>query len=179
MDVEDLPLERPVIEFLQAQRPTRVVVFLRSKSPLYSLEPGEITTRVCRTLGIDPGESRAKLMTIWIWHRLTIYAFDLWYDAYDWATAHHKVDLPVLLVDYGRRMSYVKIAGRELRDRANDHVARQHEQHGWDAKPPYLQDQTGPVAPTYGNPRCVEVVGEDGTVRRAVKTPPPGSASAS
>ncbi|RKK76936.1 hypothetical protein BFJ68_g18008 [Fusarium oxysporum] len=165
-----------VTDMLQNQNPTRVVVFLRKKSPFYSLSRDEVMVKACGSLGIDQVKSRAKLLTIWKCDRLTIFAFDLWYDDYDWATAHHKVDLPVLLVDYGKR-SYVKVAGHEFQDEVNTFVARQHELHGWDAKPPYFQDQTGPEVPTYGNPRCVMVVGEDGTTRRAVKTPPPGSTS--
>ncbi|RKK73781.1 hypothetical protein BFJ70_g17599 [Fusarium oxysporum] len=176
MELQELPLERRVTDMLQNQNPTRVVVFLRKKSPFYSLSRDEVMVKACGSLGIDQVKSRAKLLTIWKCDRLTIFAFDLWYDDYDWATAHHKVDLPVLLVDYGKR-SYVKVAGHEFQDEVNTFVARQHELHGWDAKPPYFQDQTGPEVPTYGNPRCVMVVGEDGTTRRAVKTPPPGSTS--
>ncbi|KAF5024697.1 hypothetical protein F66182_3226 [Fusarium sp. NRRL 66182] len=174
MELQELPLERRVTDMLQNQNPTRVVVFLRKKSPFYSLERDEVMVKACGSLDIDQVKSRAKLLTIWKCDRLTIFAFDLWYDDYDWATAHHKVDLPVLLIDYGKR-SYVKVAGHEFQDEVNNFVARQHELHGWDAKPPYFQDQTGPEVPTYGNPRCVMVVGEDGTRRRAVKTPPPGS----
>ncbi|KAH7464057.1 hypothetical protein FOMA001_g17894 [Fusarium oxysporum f. sp. matthiolae] len=176
MELQELPLERRVTDMLQNQNPTRVVVFLRKKSPFYSLSRDEVMVKACGSLGIDQVKSRAKLLTIWKCDRLTIFAFDLWYDDYDWATAHHKVDLPVLLVDYGKR-SYFKVAGHEFQDEVNTFVARQHELHDWDAKPPYFQDQTGPEVPTYGNPRCVMVVGEDGTTRRAVKTPPPGSTS--
>ncbi|KAH7190777.1 hypothetical protein DER44DRAFT_815864 [Fusarium oxysporum] len=153
MELQELPLERRVTDMLQNQNPTRVVVFLRKKSPFYSLSRDEVMVKACGSLGIDQVKSRAKLLTIWKCDRLTIFAFDLWYDDYDWATAHHKVDLPVLLVDYGKR-SYVKVAGHEFQDEVNTFVAR-----------------------TYGNPRCVMVVGEDGTTRRAVKTPPPGSTS--
>ena len=134
--------------------------------------------KACSTLGINPSESRAKLMTIWKVERLTIFAFDVWYDKYDWATAHHKVDLPVLLVDYGKRFSSIKIGGSKFRDDVNSFVASQHECHGWDAKPPYFQDQTAPGVPTYKSPRCMKMVGKDGVIRRAVKTPPPGSTSA-
>ncbi|KFH42701.1 hypothetical protein ACRE_065530 [Hapsidospora chrysogenum ATCC 11550] len=113
-------------------------------------------TKACRTLGIDPVASGAELMTIYKWDRLTIFVFKVPYDGYDWATAHHKVDLPVILVDYGKRLSLVKLCGQEFCDEVNQFVARQHELHGWDAKPPYLQDHTLPgVVPTYPNPRCV------------------------
>lgn len=157
----------------------RIAVFLRKKSPKYHLGNNEVLAEACCTLGIDPEASRAKLMTIYKWDRLTIFVFNVWYDDYDWATAHHKVDLPVVLVDYGKRMSCVKVCSQEFCDEVNHFVARQHELHGWDAKPPYLQDTTLPgVVPTYPNPRCVTLEGQDGIARRQVKTPPPGSASA-
>ena len=138
-----------------------------------------MVARACSTLGIGTEESRAKLLTIWKVHRLTIFTFDVWNDGYNWATAHHKVDLPVLLVDYGKRLSYVKVGSQDFRDKVNDFVARQHELHGWGARPPYFQNQTGPGVPTYGNPRSMKMVQEDGTVRRAVATPPPESAGGS
>ncbi|SPQ27197.1 b5aa7e62-8470-40dc-8c8e-b36c82441ea0 [Thermothielavioides terrestris] len=118
-------------------------------------------------------------MTIYKWDRLTIFAFNVWYDDYDWATAHHKVDLPVVLVDYGKKVSTTRVCGQEFRDEVNHFVARQHELHGWDSKPPYLEDHTLPSkVPTYPNPRCVTFVGPDGITRRQIKTPPPGSTSA-
>ncbi|KAL2756518.1 hypothetical protein ACRALDRAFT_2026580 [Sodiomyces alcalophilus JCM 7366] len=167
MTLQDLPLDKHVTDLLQKQNPTRVAVFLRKKSPLYSLENDEVLVKACCTLGIDPVASRAELMTIYKWDRLTIFVFNIWYNDYDWATAHHKVDLPVILVDYGKRMSSVKICSQNFRDEVNHFVARQHELHGWDAKAPYLQDHTllG-VVPTYPNPRCVKLVGPDGIARR-------------
>ncbi|KAF4976770.1 hypothetical protein FZEAL_6603 [Fusarium zealandicum] len=163
---------------LRDRKPTRVAVFLPTKSPLYSIPNNEVVATSCSTLAVDPIESRAKLMTIWKWDRLTIFAFDIWYDRYDWATAHHQVDLPVLHIDYGKRYSSVKVGGQKIRDEVNRFVAKQHECHGWDAKPPYFQDQTGPKVPTYMNPRCRTYAKENGTIERMVKTPPPGSSSA-
>ncbi|RKU44537.1 hypothetical protein DL546_007526 [Coniochaeta pulveracea] len=164
---------------LQKQSPMRIAVFKRKKSPLYSLEDDEVVNRACRTLNIDPVASRAKLMTIYKWDRITIFAFNVWYDDYDWATAHYDVDLPVLLVDYGKRQSCVKVCGKEFCKEVNHFVAGQHELHGWDAKPPYFQDHTIPgVVPTYPNPRCVMLTGPDGVSRRQTKTPPPGSTTA-
>jgi hypothetical protein len=152
----------------------RVAVFLRKKSPLYSLGTDDVVPRACRTLGIDPLASRAELMTICKWDRLTIFVFNLWYDGYEWRTAHHQVDLPVVLVDYGKRLAFAKVCGHEFCDEVSQFVARQHELHGWDAHPPYLQDHTIPgVVPTYPNPRCVKLVGPDRIARRQVKTPPP------
>jgi hypothetical protein len=152
---------------LQEQNPMRIAVFLRKKSPLYSLDDDEVVVKACSTLGIDPVASRAKLMTIYKWDRMTIFAFNVWYDDYDWATAHHKVDLPVLLVDYGKRLSNVKVCSKEFCDEVNQFVARQHTLHGWDAKPPYLQDHTLPgVVPTYPDPRSVNLIGADGIARR-------------
>ncbi|KAG7286692.1 hypothetical protein NEMBOFW57_009003 [Staphylotrichum longicolle] len=179
MAVQDPPLNKRVTEMLQTQHPMRIAVFLRKKSPLYCLENDEVLAKACGTLGIDPVASRAELMTIHKWDRLTIFVFNLWYDDYDWATAHHQVDLPVVLVDYGKRLSSVKVCSQAFRDEVNQFVAKQHELHGWDAKPPYLQDHTLPgVVPTYPNPRCVKIVGPDGIARQSVKTPPPGSTSA-
>lgn len=53
----------------------RIAVLLRKISPLYSLEHDEVVPRACRTLGIDPTASRAELMTILKWERLTIFAY--------------------------------------------------------------------------------------------------------
>ncbi|KAK4034924.1 hypothetical protein C8A01DRAFT_48811 [Parachaetomium inaequale] len=152
---------------LQQQSPLRIAVFMRKKSPLYSLGNDEVLARACSTLGIDPVASRARLMTIYKWDRLTHLRL------------HRVANLPVVLVDYGKRLSCVKACSQEFCDEVNHFVARQHELHGWDAKPPYLQDHTLPgVVPTYPNPRCAKLVGPDGIARRQVKTPPPGSTCA-
>lgn len=147
-------------------------MFLREKSPLYPLEGNEAVARACSTLSVDPADSRAKLLSIWKVYRITIFAFDLWNEAYNWATAHYKTDLPVILIDYGKRLSYVRVGSQGLRDEVNGFVANQHRLHGWDVRPPYFQDQTGPV-PTYLNPRDQGLVQPDGTVRRMQLTPPP------
>lgn len=81
---------------LQKQSPMRIAVFLRKKSPLYPLGNDEVLAKACCTLGIDLVASHAQPMTIYKWDRLAVFVFNVWYDDYDWATPHHKVDLPVL-----------------------------------------------------------------------------------
>jgi hypothetical protein len=89
---------------------------------------------------------------------LTALVFDIFHENYDVSTAHRKVNLPVLLVDYSRRQSYIRIASPEFREFVNDYVARQHNFHGWDRRPPYFEDQTGAEAPKYENPRDTSVL---------------------
>ncbi|KAK3945114.1 hypothetical protein QBC46DRAFT_372821 [Diplogelasinospora grovesii] len=48
--------------------------------------------------------------------------FDVFHDDYDASTAHHKVDLPVLRVDYGRARSHAKVASIQFRGLINDHI---------------------------------------------------------
>ena len=107
----------------------------------------------CSTLDILLEESRYRLLAIQKWERLTVLVFDIFHDDYDLSTAHHLVNLPVLLVDYGKRLSYVRVASPEFREQINVHVAKQHNYNGWSGKPPYFEDQTGPVPPKYCNPR--------------------------
>lgn len=95
------------------------------------------------------------LLAIEKWDRLDILVFDVFHTAYDWSTAHHEVDLPVVLVDCGKRYSSVKVAGPEFRKQVNVAVAREHDLNGWDVRPPYFADQsrTRTQVPTYENPR--------------------------
>ncbi|KAJ2901517.1 hypothetical protein MKZ38_001745 [Zalerion maritima] len=109
MESQEPSIDGRVADVLESRKPTRIAVFLRANSPFSSLQRDDVVPRACSTLGIDPSESRAKLMTVWKVQRLTIFTFDVWYDDYDWATAHRKVNLPVILVDYGKRLSCVKI----------------------------------------------------------------------
>ncbi|KAH8707027.1 hypothetical protein GQ44DRAFT_777594 [Phaeosphaeriaceae sp. PMI808] len=153
MEFEATPLSKPVVDIVQARKPTRVAVFLRRKSSLYPNAYDEVAQKACSTLGVPYNESGHKLLAIQKWQQLTILAFDIFNDDYDASTAHHKVNLPVLLVDYGKRLSYVRIASPELRESINIHVANQHNYNGWDGKPPYFEDQTGSVPPKYYNPR--------------------------
>jgi hypothetical protein len=52
-------------------------------------------------LKVDP-ERSSKLISIQKWPRLTALALDLSHEDYNLREAHHIVNLPVLLVDYGR-----------------------------------------------------------------------------
>ena len=148
-----LTLDQPVISYFDShpQEATRVAVFLRPKSPLFSLSYDKVVRMTCATL--SQPYSKSLFLTIQIWPQLTILIFELYHDAYDWSTAHQPVDLPALLVDYGRKRAYARVAGPETRKLAKQYVAGQHDSHGWDARPPYLQDQTGPTPPRYYNAR--------------------------
>ncbi|KAF2240402.1 hypothetical protein BU26DRAFT_589423 [Trematosphaeria pertusa] len=128
-------------------------VFLRRKSPLYPYAYDEAVQKACSTLDIPHNESCYKLLAIQKWQQLTILVFDIFNDKYDVSTAHHKANLPVLLVDYGKRLSYVRVASPELQERINVHVANQHNFNGWDGELPYFEDQTGSAPPKYDNPR--------------------------
>lgn len=92
---------------LQARSPLRVAVFPRTNSPLYLLEKDELVARACTTLGVDPTESCAKLLTVWKVYRdhLLLRPRN---EGYNWATSYHEVDLTVILVDYGKRLPYVR-----------------------------------------------------------------------
>ncbi|KAF2453044.1 hypothetical protein BDY21DRAFT_145672 [Lineolata rhizophorae] len=116
---------------LQARTPTRVSVFLRKKSPLYSDAYDEVARTASSTLDIPP-PGRCRLLAVQVWPRLTVLVFDAFHDGYDAAAAHHVADLPA---------------------RVNVHVAKQHNYHGWAGQPPYVEDQTGRVPPTYSDPR--------------------------
>lgn len=156
-----LNLEQPVVRYFDhhPRKATRVVVFLRRGSPHFDLPYDEVVRMTCATL--SQPHSSSLLITIQIMHRLTVLAFELYHDAYDWETAHEPVDLPTLFVDYGRRRALARVAARETRKMASEYVAHQHDSHGWCAQPPYLQDQTGPT-PTYYNPR--RMLYEDGYI---------------
>jgi len=127
------------------------VVFLRQKSPLFGLPYDDVVRMTCATL--SQPYLKSLFLTIQIWPQLIILIFEIYHDAYDWSTAHQHVDLPALLVDYGRKRAYARVAGPQTRRLAKQYVAGQHNAHGWNARPPYLQDQTGPTPPTYYNPR--------------------------
>lgn len=107
----------------------------------------------CSILNIPLDESHYKLLAIQKWQQLTIMIFDIFHTGYDPSTAHHKADLPVILIDYGKRLSYARTTSPEFRDRINDHVAHEHNSNGWDGKPPFFQDQTSLVPRTYYFPR--------------------------
>ncbi|KAF4434347.1 hypothetical protein F53441_13691 [Fusarium austroafricanum] len=150
--MEVMTVEQPVIDTLQTRQPTRIAIYLRTKSPLYCLTLDEVVQRTCSTLDVPYDKSR--ILAIQKWTKLTALVFDVFHDEYDVSTAHQKVDLPVLHVDYGRTHSYARVASRQFRETVNNHLATQHNYHGWDCQPPYFEDQTGATPPKYENPRC-------------------------
>ncbi|TRX87784.1 hypothetical protein FHL15_011322 [Xylaria flabelliformis] len=87
--------------------------------------------------------------------KLMVFALDCYHDNYDWATADNPVDLPVILLEYSKTETSVRWVSKEFRFRVNRHVAEQHRLHGWQAFPPYFEDQsrTRNGHPSYRNPR--------------------------
>lgn len=73
---------------------------------------------------------KSRLIAIQKWPKLDVLVFDIFYDNYYLDTAHHKVDLPVLLVDYGKASSVVRKTGYAFSEMINAHVATQHNYHG-------------------------------------------------
>ncbi|KAI0004034.1 hypothetical protein F4779DRAFT_621507 [Xylariaceae sp. FL0662B] len=151
-----ITIEQPAIDLLKTRESARIAVFLRVKSPLYSITHDQVVRNTCSTL--DVPYERSQLVAIQKWPKLDVLVFDVFYDTYDLNTAHHKVHLPVLLVDYGKAHSIVKKASPEFDETVNEHVAKQHNYHGWGAKPPYFEDQTGQNPPKYENPRDVTML---------------------
>ncbi|KAI1313129.1 hypothetical protein F5Y03DRAFT_338126 [Xylaria venustula] len=158
MTSQELLMDQISIDLLATKKPFRLAVFLRTGSPLYSEKtltaPWEgVVTAACSTLKVHKTE--AKLMVVQKVDRMWIFVLDLYHDNYDWATAHNLVELPAILINYGKRRTYIKWVGRELRNRLNKHVAEQHRLHGWGAHPPYFEDQsrTRISHPSYRSPR--------------------------
>ncbi|KAF2175853.1 hypothetical protein K469DRAFT_609373, partial [Zopfia rhizophila CBS 207.26] len=119
-----------VVNIVQARKPTRVAVFLKIKSPLYFNAYNEVVQKAYSTLNIPYNESCYKLFVIQKWQQLTILVFDIFNDDYDVFTVYYKANLPVLLVDYGKRLPYVKVASPELQEHINIYVANQHNYNG-------------------------------------------------
>jgi hypothetical protein len=86
---------QPVVDIVQARKPTRVAIFLRRKSPLYPNAYDEVVQKACSTLDVSYNESCYKLLAIQKWQQLTILVFDIFNNDYDVSTAHHKANLPV------------------------------------------------------------------------------------
>ncbi|KAI0834046.1 hypothetical protein F5Y06DRAFT_180916 [Hypoxylon sp. FL0890] len=146
-----MTVEKSARDLLETRVPARIAVFLRKKSPLYSTTHQQVVFDTCSFLQVPEEESR--LIAIQKWPQLDILVFEIFYDDYDLKTAHHKADLPVLLVDYGKASSVVKTVSSEFREIINKHVASQHNLHGWDAKPPFVEDHTSYGPRRYENPR--------------------------
>ncbi|KAJ8133329.1 hypothetical protein O1611_g297 [Lasiodiplodia mahajangana] len=146
-----ITIEQPTTDLLGTREPARIAVFLRTKSSLYALTHDQVVRNTCTSL--DVPHEKSRLIAIQKWPKLDVLVFDIFYDNYDPNTAHYKVDLPVLLVDYGKASSVARKASHEFSETVNVHVATQHNYHGWNAKPPYFEDQTGHNPPKYENPR--------------------------
>ncbi|KAF2454721.1 hypothetical protein BDY21DRAFT_366119 [Lineolata rhizophorae] len=143
----------PIPTLLEARKAARVAVFVRKSSPLYTISSNEVVKAACSTLKISIDDSHPTLLFIDKCERLDILVFDVFHVGYVPSTAHHEASLPVVLVDCGKRYSVIKAASEEFRKEVNVSIARQHNLNGWDGKPPYTADHTGPKPPTYPNPR--------------------------
>ena len=146
-----------VAECLRERMPTRVAIFVRTKSPLYLCAPDEIVKAACSSLDIASDINKSKLLVVEKWDRLNILVFDIFHEKYDLSTAHQEENLPVILIDFGKRYSVIKAAMKNFEGKVNRGVARHHNLNGWDKTPPYVADHTGTKVPTYPNPRDLSI----------------------
>ncbi|CBX95145.1 predicted protein [Plenodomus lingam JN3] len=112
------------------------------------IPPTPSSRTTCSYLELPPDY---KLLAVQNWSHYTILVFDIFHVAYDASTAHHTVDIPVLLVDSSKRRVARIPSADELQNYINGQVAKLHNYNGWDAKPPYYNDKTGAV-PKYFSP---------------------------
>ncbi|KAH9903806.1 hypothetical protein F4778DRAFT_735624 [Xylariomycetidae sp. FL2044] len=166
---DSMTIEKPAADLLETRKAVRVVILLRKKSPLFSKPPEQVVLDTCSFLKVPQEESRLVVIQKELrW--LDILAVDLFYHDYDFETAHIAVDLPVLIVDYGKRSSVVKRSvNPDFRKEVNRKVADQHDCHGWFAQLPLVEDRTCGKVPTYYHPRSCKYRNPEDDPRNKMK----------
>ncbi|CAJ2508594.1 Uu.00g136200.m01.CDS01 [Anthostomella pinea] len=77
-----------------------------------------MSSNLCTIYVVFMLADKAKLMAVQKHDPLTVFVFEFQHDAYDLLSAHKRVDLPVILLDYGSTTS-VKLSVGKLRDQVN------------------------------------------------------------
>lgn len=106
--------QQAVQNLLTLHQPTRIALLVRTKAPIYSCSPDEIVQTACDTLGIPVAEAVPTLLVVDKWNKLDVFVFDVFvFDVYhvnyDPETAHRMCVLPVVLVDYSRQATTIKL----------------------------------------------------------------------
>ncbi|KAK3303084.1 uncharacterized protein B0T15DRAFT_262937 [Chaetomium strumarium] len=116
--LQQIPVPMSVAKLVHSRQPARVAVFVQRKSSLYTSSPDQIVKIACTALDIPVDDSRPTLLVVEKWDRLDVLVFDIFHVEYDFSTAHLETDLPVILVDYGKRYSVIKDARAGFRKEA-------------------------------------------------------------
>lgn len=140
-----------MLELLTYRSPTRIALFIRPPSHQFRRDALD---NINEALALLEQTGTEYIYLAWEqWDTIDILVFDLWNDAYDFMTAHEPIDLPVVIVDFGRTNTRISIASPMYRREVNDGVAQHHRLNGWDVGPPFVADCTGSNRPSYPSPR--------------------------
>ncbi|KAI9891521.1 MAG: hypothetical protein M1814_002644 [Vezdaea aestivalis] len=147
-----------VSALLKMREPTRVVVTVRRKSPLWqvaSSTPEKVIEQAVSVL--QKKTDNARFLIHEKWDRHIFMVFDLFHTSYQPANGHHCEDLPVVLMFYTNRADRAYMAPLFHRNDTNEQVSEHHNLNGWDREPPYFADHTFSSVPRYPNPRDLKL----------------------
>lgn len=92
-----------------------------------------------------------------IWGIVDIYVFDIRNHDYQFESAHHVQNIPVLIMKDSRERIYIWEATILEQNKVNVGVARKHNLSGFVEQPPLTSDHTKGI-PQYPNPRNVSLL---------------------
>ena len=118
-----------------------------------SVSSEKVIEKAKSALHLEPIKVHHRFLVNEKWPFLNIFVFDLYHETYRSASGHLPEDLPVLVVEYGRKGTAVSVAGIVRRHEVNIGVARHHNLNGWNCEPPFFADYTLPTPVSYLDPR--------------------------
>ena len=139
----------------------RILVVVKQKSNLWHSawhNPEDtISTAIealRKTIFLTNNDARSRLLAVHRWPHSIYLVFDIHHDSCDSSLGHlpEHNNLPVILVHLGRKISR-KRASSDLQGRVNREVALAHNVNGEHGVPPFDEDHTSDIIPTYLNVR--------------------------
>ena len=130
------------------------MVVVRQKSPHYEEPDATIIDRALSILGI-PGTATLYLARE-DWDRCKNFVFDVFHASYNFDTAHHVLDITVIMVKLGEQKESKWLANPILKTQVNKSVAQLHESNGWENQPPFFGNHAGGAVPMYESPRSIK-----------------------
>jgi hypothetical protein len=128
---------------------------VHGKSDFRQKPHSDIIKHVLSVLGIPKTEP--FLLATEDWGRTLHLVFDLHHTSYDFDTAHIAHEIHVVMVLLGGKKEKEWVALPREAEQVNNRIAQLHNFNGWDKRPPFNAKHTSSEAPTYDNPRDVQV----------------------
>lgn len=142
-------------QYIRDRTAVRILCIVFRKHPLFkSTEPQPIVQAALPILSANENDS--KLLTFARWPSTSTVVFDLYHTSYNFGTAHHQEQIPVVALQFQSADMNIRVGmvlGEKCKE-VNKKVAHLHDMHGYEELP-IVENHLNGNYPCWMNPRSL------------------------